>query len=41
MSGEQGKKRLDQGFDMVSILTDTDAIIAEFTKHVTAVRESK
>jgi len=34
MTGEQGRKRLDQGFDMVSIRTDTDALIAEFSRQL-------
>ncbi|RSH79492.1 uncharacterized protein EHS24_001544 [Apiotrichum porosum] len=38
MTGAQGKKRLDQGFDMVSIATDTDSIIAEFSRQIAAVQ---
>jgi 4-hydroxy-2-oxoheptanedioate aldolase len=37
MSGEQAKKRLAQGFDMVSIATDTDSIIREFSRQLEAV----
>lgn len=39
MTGEQGRKRLDEGFDMVSICTDTDSLIREFGRQVAAVRK--
>ena len=35
-SGEQSKKRLAQGFDMVSICTDVGAIAAEFDRQLAA-----
>ncbi|ORY44660.1 Pyruvate/Phosphoenolpyruvate kinase-like domain-containing protein [Leucosporidium creatinivorum] len=38
MSGEQGRKRLAQGFDMVSIAMDTDSLIFEFTRQLEAVK---
>jgi 4-hydroxy-2-oxoheptanedioate aldolase len=39
MSGEQAKKRLAQGFDSVSICTDTDSLIREFTRQLEAVKQ--
>lgn len=39
MTGEQGRKRLDQGFDMVSIRTDTDALITEMGTQLSAVHK--
>jgi hypothetical protein len=33
-SGEIAKKRLDQGFDMVSICTDTGSLVKECTAQV-------
>ncbi|GAA5874317.1 hypothetical protein JCM8547_007561 [Rhodosporidiobolus lusitaniae] len=41
MSGEKGRARLDQGFDMVSISMDTDALIFEFQRQLEAVRGKK
>lgn len=38
VSGEKAKQRLEQGFDMVSIVTDTDAIIWEVTRQLEVVR---
>lgn len=38
VSGDKAKKRLDQGFDMVSCLTDTDAMIWEVTRQVDVAR---
>ncbi|GAA6038061.1 hypothetical protein JCM8097_007525 [Rhodosporidiobolus ruineniae] len=38
MSGEQGKKRIAQGFDMVSISVDTDALTFEFQRQVAAAK---
>lgn len=38
MSGAQSKKRLQQGFDMVSIATDTDSIIREFSRQLEDVK---
>ena len=35
-SGAQSKKRLEQGFDMVSICTDVGAIAAEFDRQLAA-----
>jgi 4-hydroxy-2-oxoheptanedioate aldolase len=39
MSGEQAKKRLAQGFDFVSIATDTDSLIREFSRQLEAVKQ--
>ncbi|GAA6042938.1 hypothetical protein JCM8097_000006 [Rhodosporidiobolus ruineniae] len=36
MSGEKGKARIDQGFDMVSISMDTDTLIFEFQRQIAA-----
>jgi 4-hydroxy-2-oxoheptanedioate aldolase len=38
MSGEKAKKRLQQGFDMVSIVTDTDTLIWGLTKQLEDVK---
>lgn len=38
MTGAQSKKRLQQGFDMVSIATDTDSIIREFSRQLEDVK---
>ncbi|GAA6006872.1 hypothetical protein JCM10207_009119 [Rhodosporidiobolus poonsookiae] len=40
MSGEKARKRLDQGFDKVSIAMDTDSLIFEFTRQMAAVRKA-
>lgn len=37
-SGEQAKKRLEQGFDMVSICTDVGSVAAEFDRQLAAVK---
>ena len=36
VSGEQAKRRLDQGFDMVSICTDTGSLVKEMARQVDA-----
>lgn len=38
LSGEQARKRLDQGFDMVSIATDTASITRDLTLQLETVR---
>lgn len=41
MTGEQGRQRLDQGFDMVSIAMDTDSLLREFGRQVADVLKYK
>ncbi|GAA5915160.1 hypothetical protein JCM6882_001125 [Rhodosporidiobolus microsporus] len=41
MSGEKARARLAQGFDMVSISMDTDALIFEFQRQIAAVQGQK
>lgn len=38
MNGVQARKRLDQGFDAVSIVTDTDTLIWGLTQQIKDVQ---
>ncbi|BGP36176.1 hypothetical protein JCM10449v2_000074 [Rhodotorula kratochvilovae] len=38
MTGEQGRQRLNEGFDMVSIAMDTDSLMREFGRQMAAVK---
>lgn len=38
LSGEQSKKRLEQGFDMVSVATDQSALVSAFEGHLAVLK---